>query len=136
MPLLIDYYTIHEMDEGRIGFAPHNNSSKPKLQSARQPLSLLDGTVRLEEIENIQGTNESAGTLAWVGSIIILLFLYAVGIWGLFPWLKSSFLPDDLHNNVKYGRYVLICTYLVLVTYFSLSIMRLAIINAVNGSAS
>jgi len=29
MPLLIGYYTIHEMDESRIGIAPHNGSMKP-----------------------------------------------------------------------------------------------------------
>ena len=29
MPLFIDYYTTHEMDEGRIGFTPHIDSMKP-----------------------------------------------------------------------------------------------------------
>ena len=28
MPLFIDYYTVHDMDEGTIGFVPHSVSSK------------------------------------------------------------------------------------------------------------
>ena len=35
MPLFIDYYSVHEMDEGRIGMAPHQESSKRALKTAK-----------------------------------------------------------------------------------------------------
>ena len=43
MPLLMGYYSIHDMEKGRIGFAPHIESSKPKLERAAQPTTLLNG---------------------------------------------------------------------------------------------
>ena len=43
MPLLVNYYTIHEMEEGRIGFAPHKDSQKSKLVEAKVPTTLFDG---------------------------------------------------------------------------------------------
>ena len=91
MPMLIDYYTIHEMDEGRIGFAPHNESTKPKLKSASQPMKLLDGKVRLEKALPV----ESAETLALVISLIILSCFCVVLYYGVYPWLWKDYLPDN-----------------------------------------
>lgn len=53
MPLLLGYYTIHDMDKGRIGFAPHIESSKTKLKKAAQPSTLLNGEKVLRKIDNL-----------------------------------------------------------------------------------
>lgn len=46
-PLLMDYYTIHDYDENRIGFAPHDNSKKTRLEIAEAPPKYtLDGGER------------------------------------------------------------------------------------------
>ena len=31
LPLFQDYYTVHDMDTGRMGFAPHKESRKAKV---------------------------------------------------------------------------------------------------------
>jgi len=41
MPLMVDYYTVHDMDSGTIGFAPHSISSKQKLYSGGRPEQVL-----------------------------------------------------------------------------------------------
>ena len=41
MPLFHDYYTIHEMDTGRMGFAPHIKSRKKRLEDAVAPTQTL-----------------------------------------------------------------------------------------------
>ena len=52
MPLFVDYYSVHDMEEGRIGMAPHVDSDKRGLQKAEQPINLLDGNTRaIEELE-------------------------------------------------------------------------------------
>ena len=37
MPLLVDYYSIHNPNTGVIGFAPHTASSKSSITSANIP---------------------------------------------------------------------------------------------------
>ena len=84
--MLIDYYTIHEMDTGRIGFAPHTASTKPMLTPGAQPTDLLNGDIVVAPIEDIQGNdNPEAWLWASVVSSLILLFLLAVGYYGLWP---------------------------------------------------
>ena len=39
MPLLVDYYSIHNPDTGVIGFAPHTASKKSSITSANVPSS-------------------------------------------------------------------------------------------------
>ena len=37
LPIYMDYYTFHMMDNNRIGFAPHNNSHKLRTAGASRP---------------------------------------------------------------------------------------------------
>lgn len=136
LPLFMDYYTIHEMDAGRIGFAPHNASDKPMLLEAKQPKTLLDGTVLVEEVQDIHGTVESAEMWASVFSTALLLAILLYGYFAIFPWLKTSFLPDGSHKDAKVGRQILIGSYLLVAFTFCLFIMRPALVELINSSAS
>ena len=42
-PALIGYYSIHDMEEGRVGFAPHVNSLKKKLRKGDLPTQVFKG---------------------------------------------------------------------------------------------
>lgn len=37
MPLLVDYYSVHDPVTGRIGFAPHSTSTKGNLKRGELP---------------------------------------------------------------------------------------------------
>ena len=75
MPLFLDYYTIHEMDTGRIGFAPIVNSRKQRLQDVTEmPTQLL-----------ISNAEKKRQARIWTYSIVsamaactTLLFTYVV----------------------------------------------------------
>ena len=41
MPLFHGYYTIHDMEEGRLGYVPHHNSQKGPLEPGLRPIKLL-----------------------------------------------------------------------------------------------
>ena len=49
MPALIGYYTIHDMEKSRIGFAPHSESKKSKLQKGPAPTKSLAGINATEQ---------------------------------------------------------------------------------------
>ena len=134
-PLFIDYYTIHEMDSGRIGFAPHNASKKPMLEEAEQPRTLLDGTVLLEPVEEFHGTVEGAGLWATVISLVVLAVFFWFGYYGVWPYLYYTLLPDGSHKDAMFGRYIFMVSYLLLVINFSLFMMRSALIDLINSSA-
>lgn len=37
LPVFMDYYTVHDEDNGRLGFVPHNESEKGNLERGSQP---------------------------------------------------------------------------------------------------
>ena len=102
MPALIGYYTMHELDNNRIGFAPHKDSPKPKLQKATDddlPVegNYLDGTYnnvekKVEKIEVIDYSAErdEANRFSWVTVSIIFLILFVIGYYGIFTGMNNK----------------------------------------------
>ena len=92
MPLLMDYYTIHEMDKGRIGFAPHKKSQKPMLEIAENPpLNLLDGSVRLINVDQntiLTSEYKQGPTLAWFIAILLLILSFIIGYNIVYPLIN------------------------------------------------
>ena len=122
MPLLIDYYTIHEMDRGRIGFAPHNESEKPMLESAAQPRTLIDGTKRPELIYGMKTINAGASLWSTVLATSFYLIMLVYGDLTVWPAIVRFF-PDETKSSNLYARYILFGLYLILMTYYCFWIM-------------
>lgn len=124
----MDYYTIHEMNEGRIGFAPHNKSLKPKLEIAENPpLNLIDGGVRIinADQESIATSEYNPGpTWAWLLALLLLLLSFYIWYNFVSPAITAC-LPDDKENSwviyVKLG--VMIC-YSIMAIYLCLVYAR------------
>ena len=89
----------------------------------------------VEEVEDIKAYIESAGTIAWIASLVILVFFYVVGCSSVYPWLKTTFLPDANHKHAGIARNIIIFSYFLVVTAFIIGIMRPAIEGVINGSA-
>ena len=96
----------------------------------------MDGTVIVEEVKELRGTLNNASFWATIFSLIIYAFFLMVGYTGIWPWLNNTFLPDGSHGDAKTGRYILMGSYLLIVTTISLSIMRQAMIDLFNGEAN
>jgi len=115
-PALIGYYTIHEMEKGRIGFAPHKDSKKPKLEKGEKPKKVFLGVSASQQegdaVPDLNKENVSGASNALLLSIFIAMtfFLFLSGIGVCLIW-------EPIKKNVKNGttRWVLVLLYIVLV---------------------
>ena len=80
MPLLVDYYSIHNPDTGVIGFAPHTASAKSSITSASIPPSenQLKGKISSTEHYVQQSEREFFQILTWVFAGLFLAFIVLV----------------------------------------------------------
>ena len=89
MPLFHGYYTIHDMQEGRIGYVPNAESKKTPLEKADPPVKTLDKKGRTSKIVLI------ATILAAMTVGLTLAYNYGVkpGLDGCFPnktWIIAT----------------------------------------------
>ena len=95
MPLLVDYYTVHDMDQGTIGFVPHSISSKTNLVSDAQPTQILVSSAAtssfgdLKSVYNVWTQLICAAILA-VAIVIFRFLLYGL-IEGMSGWFWGSY---------------------------------------------
>ena len=83
-PLLQDYYSIFNMEEGKIGFAPHTVSQKVPLADATLPKSKLSST---KDVRNAQ-------IITWCILFVLLGGAGACFYFLLYPFLEKQF-PDN-----------------------------------------
>lgn len=67
LPIFMDYYTVHDEDEGRLGFAPRAGSSKPNLVRGKQPSKVFNSTDPMRE--------EISPWSWFISSLLLLLFI-------------------------------------------------------------
>lgn len=75
----MDYYSIFDMEDGTIGFAPHTASSKHMLETATLPESTLSSDSSVLFAEGI----------SWVIILVIAGGAFGGFYWGLFPYLHD-----------------------------------------------
>ena len=88
MPLLMDYYTIHDAEAGTIGWAPHTKSNKLPVRSGTLPSP--QGNLIKIKVEEIEVENLVAYVFTW---LIVIPFLV------LFIVIFYSWLLKELDNN-------------------------------------
>ena len=113
LPLLMDYYSIFNMEEGTIGFAPHSASPKSTLERAKLPSSKLSSAQ--DAI--------TANIVAW--SIVALL---AGGAAAAYYFLLMPFLEDKFPDN-SFSVIGLSTAYFVVVALFLCYGIRILIIS-------
>mgnify|MGYP001359364863 CR=1 FL=1 len=72
---------------------------------------------------------------ATIFSLLLLAALFLFGYTAIWPYLYNEFLPDGSHKDAVIGRYILMGSYLFIVTVFCLLMMRPTLINLINSSA-
>ena len=70
MPILIDYYTVHDPIEGKIGWAPHSASNKSSLPYGEQPTQLLE----LGQVN--QSSSTEAIIISWALTVLVCYVIY------------------------------------------------------------
>lgn len=67
LPAFMDYYTIHDEDNNRLGFVPHSNSKKGALVDGKQPS---------QGFESTNPTDLPVSIWSWViSSVMVLTFM-------------------------------------------------------------
>lgn len=67
LPIYMDYYTVHDDDNNKIGFAPRAGSSKEKLRSGVRPTRVLEST---------NPADQKVSPWSWIiSSLLILSFM-------------------------------------------------------------
>lgn len=69
LPLYMDYYTVHDDDNNRIGFAPKIGSSKTTLVSGTKPARIF---------ESLNPNDYPVSNYSWYASAL-LMFLFIIG---------------------------------------------------------
>ena len=113
LPLLMDYYSIFDMEDGTIGLAPHSASAKSTLADAKLPSSELSST----------RDARTALIVAW--TVVALL---AGGAATAYYFLLMPFLEDKFPNN-SFGVIGLSTAYFVTVALFLCYGIRILIIS-------
>lgn len=99
MPALIGYYAMHDLENGRIGIAPHKDSDKPRLLIGddEKPVKQLDGNlnnvkkeVLKEEIIDMSEKEKEATTWSFITVSIIFFILLAIGYFGIYKTMDND----------------------------------------------
>jgi len=88
-PILQDYYTVFDNDEGKIGFAPHTASTKNELLAENVPRKKLSSST----------TVRNAQLITWTILLVLIGGTFAAYYFWLFPWLHEKF-PENEYKVV------------------------------------
>lgn len=138
MPLFVDYYTIHDMENNQIGFVPHTNSDKDKLWKGVIPSNQFKGTnytpIEVEVVEEgpyVDPFEQALITATFISNIvttITFLFLMGVLYFGLIPYLKENFFNSPNFFVYALG-FVIAIVYFLGSAYFCYAYIRIVLIN-------
>ena len=113
MPLFHDYYTIHEMDTGRIGFAPHIRSRKTRLQDAVMPTQTLKSNGNMKK---------RARTYAYIIITAISSTCAVVYTFAIYPAMKDADWTNGSIALLTFGFFFV--TTIVLYVWIAPAVMR------------
>ena len=68
MPVLLDYYAMHDVDKGTIRWAPHSNSSKSDVYVSAVPTNT-------KELKAWQKQEQGLGALFWIVTILYIAII-------------------------------------------------------------
>ena len=81
LPVYMNYYSVHDEEQNRIGFVPHNKSDKFAVSLGAQPERVLVST-------NPEDLPDTA--LSWIITIFLVLLFE-----GLMLWLAMTLIFKD-----------------------------------------
>jgi len=83
-PFLMDYYSVFDMERGRIGFAPHAVSEKSNIVKGEVPDSQLSSSKRTQ-----------------LGAIItwLIIFVCLAGTWVLYYFFLFDIFKNEFSSN-------------------------------------
>ena len=90
LPVFQDYYTVHDMEEGRIGFAPHKDSKKTILQT---------GEIPKQKINSFGKTSDHAKVWPYVIMALLTASASILFYFVIFPAMETS----DIHDGITFS---------------------------------
>ena len=91
LPIFQDYYTVHDMEYGRIGFAPHSTSRKQRLEAGSLPTQFLQAYGSTSKAANVWPYL----IMGAISASCSLLYYYVI-----FPGMANG---DNLNDGAVFG---------------------------------
>lgn len=86
LPLFMDYYTVHDDDNDRLGFVPHDTSAKAPLFSGKQPTRIFKSS---------HSADRPVSPWSWVISTVFVLAFCAIWIFATAAAMEKQYGDED-----------------------------------------
>ena len=94
MPLLMDYYSIHDAEAGTIGWAPHSKSNKLPVRSGGTVPSPQGNLIKIK-VEEIDTESLVVYVFSWLITIPFIVLFIVI----FYSWLLKEYENNSSNNN-------------------------------------
>lgn len=113
MPLFIDYYTVHDMDEGTIGFVPHSVSSKSQLVAGSDPEIMLASKQATEEFGDLDAVYNVWTQLLCAAILMVALLIYRYSIYEMLEDSDLDLYAQAIVSVVYFLAFCCVCAFVI-----------------------
>lgn len=113
MPLFMDYYTLHDMDQGTIGFVPHSVSSKGQLIAGSKPTQFFTSKSATEDFGNLEAVYNIWTQLICAGILVSALLIYRYCVYDPLIYAGFDLVWEAVISVIYFLFFVCICSFVI-----------------------